>query len=323
MSRTAEEIASKVFKTQRPEIRKLGTVSGSHIVETTPIVYKGELLRFEVCRPERFLEETDPCGGPVDGRPCLRFVNVRTNQPTPRFAFDHIFGFPIVVDEMMYVVTGKGTEWGTDTLTFYRSEDLVNWDEYTELHLPGFKMYNMNIAKMGDTYTLLIEISAPLNKPVEKLFTFRFLQSKDMTNWTLLPNEYMFQKGHYSGGPALYTIEGDPHYYVGYLEAYPHNCYANSIARSKDLINWEHSLRNPVLMFDEKEDKKIGSPFITPEEREAIAKALDINNSDMEICEFNGRTIIYYSWGNQLGTDFLAEACYEGSMKDFLHGFFE
>jgi hypothetical protein len=100
-------------------------------------------------------------------------------------------------------------------------------------------------------------------------------------------------------------------------------CYANCIARSKDLVNWEYSLLNPVLMYDEYEDKKIASPFLTEKDRALIAAALDINNSDMEICEFLGRTIIYYSWGDQLGHEFLAEACYEGTMKEFLQGFFE
>ena len=76
-------------------------------------------------------------------------------------------------------------------------------------------------------------------------------------------------------------------------------------------------------MYDEYEDKKIGSPFLTPRDREMIENALDINNSDMELCEFLGRTIIYYSWGDRLGTEFLAEACYEGSMKEFLTDFFE
>ena len=61
---------------------------------------------------------------------------------------------------------------------------------------------------------------------------------------------------------------------------------------------------------------------MTPEEQKQIADALDINNSDMEMCEFNGRTIIYYSWGNQRGIEFLAEASYEGTMKEFLQGWF-
>ena len=62
---------------------------------------------------------------------------------------------------------------------------------------------------------------------------------------------------------------------------------------------------------------------MSEEERIAINAALDINNSDMELCEFLGRIIIYYSWGDQLGHEFLAEACYEGTMKEFLQGFFE
>jgi hypothetical protein len=94
------------------------------------------------------------------------------------------------------------------------------------------------------------------------------------------------------------------------------------VARSKDLIHWEYSPINPVLMYDE-EDRKIASPFLTPADRERIANALNINNSDMEMCEYLGRTIIYYSWGDQKGTEFLAEACYEGPMHELLKGFFE
>jgi len=46
------------------------------------------------------------------------------------------------------------------------------------------------------------------------------------------------------------------------------------------------------------------------------------NNSDVDLCEFRGRTIITYSWGNQQGTEFLAEAVYDGSLASFLKGFF-
>jgi hypothetical protein len=75
-------------------------------------------------------------------------------------------------------------------------------------------------------------------------------------------------------------------------------------------------------MYNEYEDKKIANPFLAVEEQKQIDEALDINNSDMELCEFNGRTIIYYSWGNQQGMEFLAEASFEGSMKEFLQGWF-
>ena len=94
------------------------------------------------------------------------------------------------------------------------------------------------------------------------------------------------------------------------------------LAESTDLIHWEYSPINPVMMYNEAEDKQIANPFLTVEEQRQIADALDINNSDMELCEFNGRTIIYYSWGNQRGMEFLAEASYEGGMKTFLESWF-
>ena len=78
-----------------------------------------------------------------------------------------------------------------------------------------------------------------------------------------------------------------------------------------------------MMMYSEAEDKQIANPFLTIEEQQQIADALDINNSDVELCEFNGRTIIYYSWGNQRGMEFLAEASYEGTLASFLQAWFE
>ena len=306
-----------------PVIRKLGTIECNNIVETTPLVWKGELYRFEVVRRKSFTTATaHTYWRDLDDSPCLRFVHVRSNTPTPLFAEDHTFGFPYVVGDTMYVVTGASKTWGSDKLAFFRSKDLVNWEQYTEVHLPGWKIFNMNIAERAGVYTLMIEISRPIEE-AGQTFTFRFLQSTDMTNWTLTPSECVFQKDRFAGSPALYAFEDDPYYYVGYLEAYPLKRYANSIARSTDFINWEYSPINPVLMYNEFEDKQIASPFLTPEDRKRIEEALDVNNSDMELCEYLGRTLIYYSWGDQRGTEFLAEAWYEGPMHEFLKAWFE
>ena len=43
-------------------------------------------------------------------------------------------------------------------------------------------------------------------------------------------------------------------------------------------------------------------------ERQRIAEAVNINNSDIDFCEFEGRVIINYSWGSQKGVEHLAEA---------------
>ena len=310
---------------KKPLVRKLGTIA-SHVVETTPLVFHDRLYRFEVIRRRELVDPECNYEGSwhdLEEKPCLRFMDVRTNTPTPFFADGHSFGFAYPEGDMMYVVTGSTPKWGSDGLTFYRSTDLVNWEQYAELQLPGWKTYNMNIAKKDGYYILMVEISEPVEEAGEFPFTFRFFYSKDMTNWTKLPSEYVFQKDRYCGSPSIYTFDDDPYFYVGYLEGYPEYRFGNSLARSKDLIHWEYSPINPVLMYDEVEDKKIASPFLTPEERKRIDEAQDTNNSDMELCEFLGRTIIYYSWGDQRGTEFLAEACYEGSMKDFLQGWFE
>ena len=86
-------------------------------------------------------------------------------------------------------------------------------------------------------------------------------------------------------------------------------------------IQWESSPLNPVLVASEA-DKRIANPKLTDEQRRKVAGAVDRNNSDVDFCEFRGRTVIEYSWGNQQGTEFLAEAVYDGSMASFLRGFF-
>jgi hypothetical protein len=70
------------------------------------------------------------------------------------------------------------------------------------------------------------------------------------------------------------------------------------------------------------EDKKIGNPNLTIEQRERIVKAVNRNNSDVDLCEFKGQVIIYYSWGDQQGTEFLAHATYNGALESFFRGFF-
>jgi alpha-L-fucosidase len=219
----------------------------------------------------------------------------------------------------MYSVGIEG-DWGSDTLHIFTSCDLENWECSGEIHLPGWRIFNTCVCKMNGVYTLLMEIDAPAEEAGVP-FTFRFATSKDMLHWELTPKECVFQKDRYAGGPSIYALD-DGYYYVLYLEAYPGPSYSNCIARSCDLINWEYSPINPVMMYNEYEDKKIANPFLTVEEQKQIDEALDINNSDMELCEFNGRTIIYYSWGNQQGMEFLAETSFEGSMKEFLQGWF-
>jgi alpha-L-fucosidase len=147
----------------------------------------------------------------------------------------------------------------------------------------------------------------------------RFAESKNLLDWTLLPAECVYIKERYSACPALRFLDG--WFYMFYLEARPGPNYETHIVRSRDLIRWESSSLNPVLKASP-EDKQIANPNLTADQRAKIAKAVDLNNSDVDLCEFRGKTIIIYSWGNQVGTEFLAEAVHDGPLATFLKGFF-
>lgn len=301
---------------RKPVIRKLGTIA-CDVVESTPVVFLEKLYRLEYFRT---IQQNAKNTGTAA---YFHFYDTETGEYTPPFAFDHHLGCAFADGNIMYACgtwNGKAPdEWGGDTVRIFRSADLTGWEICSEIKLPeGTGVYNTGICLKDGVYTLLIETDKPVG------FSFRFAQSADMKNWTLLDEDHRFHKERrYAGGPAIYTVPGDDHYYVFYLEACPGPMYVTCIARSKDLADWEYSPINPVLMFDEYEDKKIANPLLTEEERARIARAWDINNSDLECCEFRGRTVINYSWGCQRGIEFLAEAVYDGEIGNFLQGFFD
>ena len=148
-------------------------------------------------------------------------------------------------------------------------------------------------------------------------FTARFIRSKDLKEWQLTPPECNYSKDRYTAPHALRWLDG--WFYNFYLEA--HDGYEMRVVRSKDLIRWEASPLNPVLRHSP-EDKKIANPRLTPEQRSRIEKAVNRNNSDIDFCQWGEKVYITYSWGNQLGVEHLAEAVYEGSVEEFLRGWF-
>ena len=46
------------------------------------------------------------------------------------------------------------------------------------------------------------------------------------------------------------------------------------------------------------------------------------SNSDIDMCEYQGKTIITYNVGNQLGFYYLAEAEYDGPIDEFFEAYF-
>jgi len=292
---------------EKPRVKKLGTID-CDLVETTPIVFHGRLYRFEYVRAGYKPNTT--------GNSYFRFIDVAAGEPTPSFAVGHNLGSAFVDGDTVYVYGVKG--WGTETIYVFWSKDLKTWSSGTALHQPGWAIYNTSVCKAHGRYVMAFEVGKP-PEIVGAAFTNRFAESADLVNWKLLPEPCVYTKARYSACPAIEFLDG--FYYVIYLEARPGPTYESHIVRSKDLVEWEPSPLNPVMQFSP-EDKRIANPKLTADQRERIAKAVNLNNSDVDLCEFDSKVVIYYSWGNQRGIEHLAEAVYEGTLESFLRGFF-
>jgi len=302
-------LALSAVSAERPAIVKLGTIDVD-LVEATPVVFKGRLYRFEYVRQNYWANQT--------GDDYFRFVDHRTGQATPGFAKGRVLGSAFVDGDTMYVTGtgGRGRKWGAELVWMFASRDLKNWEEWVALDLPGFSIFNTSLCKAGDRYVLMFEI----DKPKEQAgvpFTARFATSRDLKRWDLTPPENNYSKDRYTAPHCLRYLDG--YFYNFYLEA--HEGYEMRVVRSRDLIHWESSPLNPVLRASQ-DDRKIAGEKLSQAHRRRVAAAVNRNNSDIDFCEYKGRLIINYSWGNQQGVEHLAEAVYEGTERAFLKAWF-
>jgi hypothetical protein len=293
---------------QRPKIVKQGTID-IKLVETQPIVFNDKLYRLEAVRGNYPKNE--------HGKPYLRFVNVATGEFTPPFAEHHDLSCALVVDDTMYVAATPG--WGASRIDLFWSKDLKHWETATAIELPGWKLFNTSMCRDDKRFVMAIEVGEPV-EVVGQAFTNRFAVSNDMRKWEILPEPAVFTKEKYSACPAIRWIDG--WYYMTYLEAIGDYRFNTFLVRSRDLAKWEASPLNPVIQFEDDIDKQIANEKFTDAEREEIAKALDRNNSDFDLCQWQGKVMISYSWGDQVGNEFLAQATYDGTLEEFFAGFF-
>jgi len=290
---------------QKPVIVKHGTID-LDLVECTPVVFQDRLYRFEYVRAKYKPNTT--------GDSYFRFIDVETQKPTKAFAQGYHLGSAFVDGKTIYV-TGVD-KWGENRIELFYSTDMINWQSRTVLDVSKYEIFNTSMCRDKTGYVLMFEIGAPKEEAGSR-FTARFTTSKDLISWTITPPECVYSKDRYTAPHCLRYLDG--YYYNFYLEAY--QGYEMRVVRSKDLIHWEPSPLNPVLRHSE-DDKKIANPKLTVEQRKSITEAKNINNSDIDFCEYQGRTVILYSWGNQHGVEFLAEASYAGTEASFIRSWF-
>jgi len=294
----------------RPLIVKRGTIH-CDMVEVTPVVFKGQVWRGEWVRKDYYPHRA------IDAN-YYRFVNRESGQMTAPLAVDTVFGSAFVDNGTVYVA---GTiEGAQDRLRMFASDDLAAWSELPGVDLTGYRVWNTSICKADGRYVMMFEISEPPEE-TGKAFTARFAVSDDLRNWEVTPPECCYAHDRYTAPHCLRWLDG--WFYDFYLESHHEvNGWETRVVRSKDLVHWEPSPLNPVLRACDEKDKVIADPAVPPAQRERIAGIENVNNSDIDFTEHDGRVIINYAWGTQRGDEFLAEAIYEGTQAQFLRGWF-
>jgi len=235
-------------------------------------------------------------------------------------AADRIVSVPLVGHglAMTFVWEGRayvfGSDWGNEKkwqvreVSLTSSDDLENWTEPNVVLRSNDdeKFFNVSVCRGDGKFVMLVET----NDPRWPAFTFKYFVSDDLENWEQVPDAY-YGVDKYVGGPALYYEGG--YYYTLYLQSLGERRYETRVTRSKDLITWE--------------DAPVSRPFVTyqPESKVHPLRPHHIrerNASDAEICYFRGKTLVYYTGGDQQFSGDLQRAEFAGTPQELLEHFF-
>ena len=297
-------------------LRKLGTFD-MFIVEANPIVFKGKLWLMEYIRwhnPGKRYRFNDT------GKSYFRFLDMADMKSvTPAFGAGLHMGNAFVDGDRVIVTAVE--DWGKGRFYQMESTDLVHWSEpRVILENPEWTGYNTTMCKADGRYILSFELGKP-KELVGKPFTMFFAESRDLKEWKVIEGARMGED-RYTGAPMLRYFDG--YFYYFHLEGSYRSGFDTRVARSRDLRKWEFS-RHCVLGYGQ--DDKLIHPMPTAEFTEAelarIAGAKNINASDLDMCEWNGKLVCFYSWGNQRGCEFSALAEADCTEKEFCESFFD
>jgi len=110
--------------------------------------------------------------------------------------------------------------------------------------------------------------------------------------------------------------------YPLYVSPYGAREGAPYIYCTKNFLDWKVGFHNPIMMYGDDDRRVKPGCTLSPEDLDLLENGLNINCSDLDLCEFEGKTRIYYANGDQMTYSFLCEAEYDGPLSDFLKAFF-
>ena len=273
------------------KLTKMPDVLGNDVMESTPLLYKGRLLMFHSRRPT--------VATPGRGETYLFLEDVETGKELTRFGQGHSLGSAFVAGDQINVFAANSTsdDWFHDIYRF-TTTDLNTWKR--ELAIPRQRnehLLNSSVCVDPDGYLMVYESDVPVK------FCFKFARSKDLATWKKIDGLAFagMDRREYSACPVIRYFK--PYYYVIYLHARipGHNGYISFMARSKDLVTWQLSPKNPVLEAGKGEGR---------------------NNSDVDLIQIDGKTYVYYATGDQKTWLELRRAMYPGPMAEFFGSYF-
>jgi alpha-L-fucosidase len=281
--------------------------------EVTPFVFNGRLCRLENMMRFADFEGKEPqYRYHEDG---FRIRDLATDRILSIPLLNHYFAIAYVWDGRVYVVAGDYEDrpwWNIRHTIMICSDDLITWTKpRIIMEAQGEEqLFNYALCRARGKFYLLYET----NDSRWPAFTMRFCESDDLVTWRKMPEKYIYGTDKYTGGPALYYDGQEDVFYLLYVNAVGKNRYDNRIARSRDLITWQ----------DAPDDR----PIVSPDPKRIINDkkwpgVKECSASDLEMCEFNGKTYLYWINGDQQGASSGWESIYDGPMNKFLRTFFE
>ena len=263
-------------------------------MENTPFVF-GD-------RPLLALNYRDDTKYNTDGYKASMYLflrDLRTGQEIARFGEGHSFVNAFVNGPELNVFASEGSnrDWFQSIYRF-TSTDLKTWKRELAIAREGGEhLFNCSLCRDDQGYVMAYESNLPVQ------FCFKFARSRDLAQWEKVPGLVFagVDGKEYSACPVIRYVA--PYYYVIYLHAAlaGHNGWVSFLARSKDLVAWELSPANPILEAGPGEG---------------------INNSDVDLFEWEGNTYLYYATGDQATWGSVRVAMHAGPMRQFFESCF-
>ncbi len=293
-------------------------IIGTPVVEQTPFVWENRLYRLEVWQSHWDNPEDNN-----DRKHWLQIKDCETEEIISKTMKGFGLASAFVWRENVYVFASKCTK-GNNNETVWndiwmsRTSDLVNWskpkmvlEQDSDEHI-----YNQSVCYDGQKFVMAYE--SDIGTP----FTIRFAVSDDLENWTKLPDA-VFGYDNYSACPAIRFVAG--YYYLLYLAQprAPEWWFETWLARSKNLYQWELAPHNPVIAPDP--NMEIHPDCPDPEKIHPWIKTgrKEINASDPDLVEWNGKVYVYFTGGAQAWGGLLQLAVFDGTMQEFFEHYFE